>query len=290
MKKNILSYPSQLNEVIKENIVFSIHSIFKNTVNLKYKDTVISLQHRDLMQTPMSICLDCNQYEFIEMFSENENTIYLRNGTLYINNSSFKSSECKIIDYKFDVTGSIKPYLNKYFYKHLKTFLDSKECNGELLNAYRRLNENSNKKQSILCEYFYKKIYELRNLSFEEFSHQCIKLIGAGEGLTPSGDDFLCGILASTYFINSNEMINFRKILSRNILSQLDKTTDISRAYLKHACEGRYMDGLIRLYNTVEIREDVDQILYEISALGHSSGTDLLVGLIFGLELGGMKE
>lgn len=290
MKKNILSYPSHLDEVFKENIVFSVHSLFKNTVNLNYKDSLITLQHRSLMLTPMSISLDVSQTEFTHMFLENDTKVYIKDNSLYINHTSFDITNSNLVDFKFIVNSNIDPFMYILLYKKLKHYLLSINGRGELLNAYKVLNKDCTQKLSILSEYFYHKLSHLKKLKLNEYQSEWFDLIGAGEGLTPSGDDFLCGLLVSTYFMNSNEMIDFRNMLHENLVHQIDRTTDISRAYLKHACDGRYMEGLIRLYKTCEKKEDISKILDEISAIGHSSGTDLLVGLVFGLELGGIKE
>ena len=101
------------------------------------------------------------------------------------------------------------------------------------------------------------------------------KLIGLGRGLTPSGDDFLCGFFA---------VLNARGVLAvplrEKVYDNLDRTTLISAAYLKAVLGRRYFtvyDRAVRaIFTDGDFKEDVDFIL----SMGASSGTDTLVGML----------
>ena len=288
MKKTILSYPDYLNALFNEDIVFTIHSSFKNTINLNHKNTLISLQHRDLMLTPMSIRLDLSPFEFSNMFFNQSNLIYIRDRILYVNEVMFELNNTKMENLKIIENLNIDYKCN--LYKNLNDYLLNSIKNGEMIKAFKRLNGKNTNDTSILSDYFYAIFKKLESLMLHDDCDQYLPLIGVGEGLTPSGDDFLCGLIASTYFINNVELNKLREMLKEKLPPLLNKTTDISRAYLLNSLEGQFMEGLIRLHEVSVKREDVEPILNEISAMGHSSGTDFLVGLHFGLKLGGTKE
>jgi len=114
-------------------------------------------------------------------------------------------------------------------------------------------------------------------------------LIGFGSGLTPSGDDFIVGFLSSCYlfpgFISKN--IEFIEELT-SILKRIaqGKTTDLSLGMLLDACQGLFLSALqdvhcsLYIYNKKKTLFSARRLL----KVGSSSGRDLLVGLIYGLD------
>ncbi len=101
------------------------------------------------------------------------------------------------------------------------------------------------------------------------------KLIGLGRGLTPSGDDFLCGFCS---------VLNARGILAvslrESIYDALNRTTDISAAYISAVLGRRYFtiyDRVVKaIYSDGDFKEDVDFVL----KMGASSGTDTMIGAL----------
>ena len=102
-----------------------------------------------------------------------------------------------------------------------------------------------------------------------------VKLIGLGRGLTPSGDDFLCG-----FFAVLNALTIPAVSLREAVFDNLDRTTLISAAYLKAVIGRRYFtiyDRVVRaIYSDGDFKEDVDFVL----SMGASSGTDTLIGAL----------
>ena len=94
-------------------------------------------------------------------------------------------------------------------------------------------------------------------------------LIGRGEGLTPSGDDFLVGVL----LVMENWQHPRLSLLRRAIPPLLLATTDISREMLGHACQGRYSQHLLALMATPAVNFPA------VAGYGHTSGLDMLAGM-----------
>ena len=101
------------------------------------------------------------------------------------------------------------------------------------------------------------------------------QLIGLGIGLTPSGDDFLCGFLAGLR-LSLSESDRFRQILEKKICSHLNRTNEISAAFLHCAVLGQFSAPIHLLINP-DIT--VEQIYRAFSDIGHSSGVDTLCGI-----------
>jgi hypothetical protein len=103
-------------------------------------------------------------------------------------------------------------------------------------------------------------------------------LIGAGAGLTPSGDDFLLGML----FVLKVMRHRCFDDVAVTMAGLLDRTTDISRAMLRYGCRGHFGEQLLALTTPTSV--SLNQRLLRVAEYGHSSGHDMLTGLFFTLR------
>lgn len=133
----------------------------------------------------------------------------------------------------------------------------------------------------------------LRQNKQEYLDKAVLGLIGNGQGLTPSGDDFLIGLLNVLKL--SHQHVMFEK-LSLSIQNTLENTNKISRAFLIAALDGQISDALSDVLNDIieydvkrKLKEDIStRLLSKIARLfliGHSSGIDALMGVMFGLSV-----
>lgn len=103
--------------------------------------------------------------------------------------------------------------------------------------------------------------------------------LGRGPGLTPSGDDFLVGLLAVHRLTDAFHPA-FLTIL-RHIVETEAITTDVSKAYLLHALHGRFSDKVTRVLNAM-VMKDASYFQTKLALLlqtGHSSGIDTAFGI-----------
>lgn len=107
-------------------------------------------------------------------------------------------------------------------------------------------------------------------------------LIGRGLGLTPAGDDILCGFGAGLAAAGEQE-------LHDRFLAELAKarrkrhTTAVSEAYLDAMAQGSVNEGICMLLAAAEADCDLTEPLRRARAYGHTSGADMLFGLLLGL-------
>jgi len=118
---------------------------------------------------------------------------------------------------------------------------------------------------------------------------QAESLIGLGEGLTPSGDDFTGGLLFCIYWLQRlyPTHLPFNNP-SRFIESLCNKTNLISFTMLKDLADGHGVDTLHQFVNAFLIGQPMDdlrQIASELIHIGHSTGWDLLAGVLTGMLL-----
>ena len=94
---------------------------------------------------------------------------------------------------------------------------------------------------------------------------------GCGAGLTPAGDDFLCGWMLAC-------RLQRQSAKARRILKPARGKNPVSNAFLEIAARGRVNVAVKKLLPAPTAAR-----VRAVCAFGHSSGADLLCGLLFGL-------
>ena len=117
-------------------------------------------------------------------------------------------------------------------------------------------------------------------------------LVGAGPGLTPSGDDVLCGVLLGLR-LHPRGAASLVDELWHAVAPRLTATTSLSASLLREAADGYAVEPVTRLLHRLaspgsaassaaaSSREGaaVTQAVQDVLAIGHTSGADLLGGL-----------
>lgn len=110
-------------------------------------------------------------------------------------------------------------------------------------------------------------------------------LIGLGMGLTPSGDDILTGM----FFVLGLDGSPFPagdSLLGEMLRGCEENTTDVSRQMLSAAAEGYYKEILTDLADAFSANDTaLDAAADAVLSVGHSSGADMLTGVLAGLEI-----
>ncbi|WP_326716485.1 DUF2877 domain-containing protein [Vagococcus jeotgali] len=105
-------------------------------------------------------------------------------------------------------------------------------------------------------------------------------LIGSGRGLTPSGDDFLVGMLAIHHCYSILSVEELKKI-DQAILEK--RTTDVSLAYLQAARKGFFTSTICLLLSNIDNIVLLKMYLAELAQFGHTSGRDTISGIYEGI-------
>jgi len=123
----------------------------------------------------------------------------------------------------------------------------------------------------------------------EEYGQAVASLLGSGYGLTPSGDDFLCGVLFGMHFANATN----RKVcpihqLSTHLRAALPTCSVFSRTFLDHAIAGRWplalrdaAEAILSVDTTTpDGQTRLETLFRRVLAHGSTSGSDLASGFI----------
>lgn len=115
-----------------------------------------------------------------------------------------------------------------------------------------------------------------------QFCNAAKHMIGLGFGLTPSGDDFLVGALATTAYLNGSFSSNLAESQWKELCSQ---TTRVSQHYLHEAYWARFAERITDLLDQLFAHPAQSQeAVSNLVSFGATSGTDVLAGIVYTLE------
>lgn len=113
-----------------------------------------------------------------------------------------------------------------------------------------------------------------------------VGLLGLGPGLTPAGDDVLCGLLAGLSVLGRRSshqghqcMLTLAVLTNRILTEAPRRTTSLSSTLLQSAADGVVTEPLLHVLESAGSRtrmKGTDEVLM----IGHSSGSDMLTGAL----------
>jgi len=104
---------------------------------------------------------------------------------------------------------------------------------------------------------------------------------GVGFGLTPSGDDFNCGILYALNYLNKINSYDFSELIEECYSNSIGNNL-ISNTFLEYAYSNKFYENFHQLliflrHNNIRL---ISQFANNIIGSGHTSGSDMLTGFI----------
>ncbi|MFO7896447.1 MAG: DUF2877 domain-containing protein [Candidatus Cloacimonadales bacterium] len=125
----------------------------------------------------------------------------------------------------------------------------------------------------------------IADLTLNSLPQIATEIKGAGFGLTPSGDDFICGALYALHYLSSLFHKDYQSQLQMVYQNALGANL-ISNTFLYFAYQNKYYRNFYRFLealasgNPAQMQQRAKQIL----TTGHSSGSDTLTGFIFTMK------
>jgi len=261
-----------------ERISGAVHSVFQNACNLRLKTgEIVVLLVRENLNVPHGIRLNTPQGFSFEAILPVDAAMHIRAGVLRFETSSPFALDLRTANIWHCPIGALGANMAEL--SNLTAWHNATDC------------FQHHDKQTGLDGFAFWP--DLRAAIFQVEAKQTASLlnplIGRGPGLTPSGDDFIVGLLAGLWAQASHDPKRTRYItvLGKSLEKYLPKTSDISAAYLSAACQGEVSESLsilscalARGANAATLKSAMDQAL----AVGHTSGADGVAGLLAGLS------
>ncbi|MDO4431042.1 MAG: DUF2877 domain-containing protein [Lonepinella koalarum] len=248
-----------------------IHSVYNNTVNILINRQLFSLQVKNSPLSPISLITYLTS-------SELEKRLFSPKITYPFH---FDYQQCDIFNEKLTAL-SINNTRQIAFYAQIsEQILQQSTTNGLAL----LLKNNKNDLMLVSIHNYLtqiKSFYQLNDI--QSAVKILLKLIGLGIGLTPSGDDFLCGFIAVFHRFNLTKT-TFFQYLKQEIKQHIENTNQISGRFLDCALENRFSETLIAFFDLTERPINIDYWIKAFEKIGHSSGIDSLFGVYFACHL-----
>lgn len=247
---------------------YPVHSAYRNTLNIDLNGRILTLQPSYIPRTPLSAVLDCTP-EVFEVIARSAKQVDLRNGFLKVGSNTVVLSGTDYYSSTLDEV-AVAPFRLK---RTILRVLSGRKNESFFWCLYPDLVGKSSRFSGIreAAEILKETEGDLTRLA---------RLIGLGQGLTPSGDDFLIGVLYGLTLLDRTEE---RSALAEKIRSELGKTNTISAAFLDSACNGEYSEPLLAIARCGRTCPDehLTQCVREAASVGHSSGCDTLAGIFW---------
>lgn len=249
---------------------FELCSRFAHVVNFFRNNTVISFQTPDIPRTPLSVVLDKNSFQWLHDHSEHAPRIETGGGMLVWNGT------------KLDYEGA-SPYSSRL--SAAKRGLDTTAYHSLFHFAAILAKPDS----FVFLPQVLPKYSPQSCTEAQQYASQLLdtsgarELIGLGGGLTPAGDDFLVGVLAVLQWRGCRDA---EAQLVSEIACRLNRTTLISSAFLERALAGEFSQPVLALFDAMEHGTDtaLAPAVSRLCAVGHTSGSDLLGGVLWMLK------
>ena len=246
-----------------------VHSIFAHSLNIQVGLRLINISCFDNYLSCFGINIsEKNLKSVIQSVTEKNIVKFLDNNIVFYTQDGIKRIDVKnfnIVELK------IKP-LNYFPEKGLKKTL-------EVLNNC-KVDQRIGIPNNTLLKKFSDEMITLKNFNAEQI---VTWLLGRGKGLTPSGDDILCGYIFVLLLVDKAN--TYLSSLVKQIKNNLKLTTDVSKAYLICATQGYVNSKVYQLYKSFKNHnfKDIDSELNSILEIGHTSGRDLSYGIKLGI-------
>lgn len=228
------------------------HSVFQNSLNIQVGHALLHVGIEGMPVIPFGIQVSASDFRLIKEDMEHKSSMQVKSYGVYIGNRLLCTEEATLIDLSLDLPNI------RY---EAERFHDILSCFSPFLTETGLPFDDVLRQQNQLSDVF-------------------TLCIGRGEGLTPSGDDFIVGMLAVHHII---PFISCTEITTLNHLIQQDITTDVSIAYLQAGLQGLFSSSVKNVMDSlysVTLRDALNQL----SVSGHTSGRDTIAGIYYGLQ------
>lgn len=255
---------------------YYLHSKFTSAVNFCSDDSFVFVVNKEVGSGPLNIVV---QGVTVDSVSSME----VGNDGFYLNGDKFCFDGLKIYDSKLQISH----FTEKKFKRNLSFFESTLIEFSPPKSLAFLLDESRRKEFTSTFEIEYVKRLEnaVRLFLSDDFLSGIKMLKGLGPGLTPSGDDFISGVLIA---LNLQSMINSSD--HSNIIEQIYETVEsgnhFTTAFLRCAANGFLFEKFKQLIDSLLCagEDEIIQNTRSLFTIGATSGADQAVGFLIGIK------
>ena len=267
----VTQIPEEFGFLRSGNHRLEFHSKYRNTVNYIYEGGIIALQSEGTQVTPLSLSTNIKE-PGLNLIPEHDAVIsdgIFKAGPIVIvikDAETYSSSPRAMLQLNSDVLHRLEDMIIACEESHAKN-----KCTNVIIKFAEETIENTCK---IALSLF-------KSNDFCASAANLSGLIGLGQGLTPSGDDILVGIMALMSHTDNSCASEFILKLKQRVTAGISGTGDVSAAYLMCAVNNRFSGYVLEMMKAMAGEDPEKQIrsVEKVAMTGHSSGIDLLKGV-----------
>lgn len=264
---------AELLEILNEGEIYKVHSQFESGCNLVLPFSLCFIGNKNNALIPYGILLSKEELPvFLRQAASSgcfqwdgkEKVLYSNSLCLCLKDSRIYSSFLQKKAYSMEYKGLT--IFEKLIDWNLPTGF------GESIGSFMMTREKE-----------LKELYQAFSKPREEAVQTIKKWIGRGQGLTPSGDDFLMGIL---YINRIYPILEMPFLESLQELADQRYTTDISEHYYICALKGYFNYVLVELSDALALKDSflIEKCMGSIKKIGSTSGCDMILGMAAGIR------
>lgn len=254
--------------------IYNLHSRFSKVINYSFNKNLISFVCREIGNGPTNIVVeDIQKIKEVEIILENR---VLRYGEIVCTFDDTLRYDSEI---KHDIIDNLR--INDI----IETLLPIlKEQSSELSLAFIFDENRKNYFKSSFELSFMNKISEGMEKLRTGQTIECAETIhGCGFGLTPSGDDFITGMLNALFLLQEISENKNLDILRENIFKASETENIISLNAMKMALNGRFQEKMKNMICALSEKDETKIHIYchQLLTMGETSGADMLTGFFY---------
>ncbi|MDI6766905.1 MAG: DUF2877 domain-containing protein [Bacteroidota bacterium] len=255
---------------------YYLHSKFTSAANFCSGDSFVFVVNKEVGSGPLNIVVEGVTVDSVA-------SLEVGNDGFYLNGDKFCFDQLKIYDSKLYVSD-----FNEEKFKRNLRFFESTLIEFSSPKSLAFLLDESRKKvftSSFEIQYVKRCENAVQLFLSDDFLWGIKMLGGLGPGLTPSGDDFISGVLIA---LNLQSMINSSD--NSNMIKQIYKTVEsgnyFTTAFLRCSANGFLFEKFKQLIDSL-LHAGEDEIIQNTRSLftiGATSGADQAVGFLLGIK------
>jgi len=276
-----------------------VHSCFKRTVNLLLEEGLVGISSTRVPKSPINIQIELpNGIEVSSLDVKAGNRVKVERVSLTTSNLCILLNEAEIWNPSKSVDNASLELVkrNIELMQRFFSFFSINEGFGPILTLLPKIlkRKREQSSSSLISGAILNKLSEIvnsiTNKDLDSLGRACEGMVGLGSGATPSGDDFLMGLMASMQWTvrSFGGDLNYVEALCREISSRCNNTTELSKALLVCAAEGEVNEVIEKVLRSLfsGTKSQLMNSLMKLLRMGETSGVDTLAGIYLGVSLG----
>lgn len=298
-----LEIGSEVLTIIEESENVHVHSVFNRVINLWVGNKIVSLSTQDVDASSNTVVTELTSAKGWPAYGISRNShVAIQNTSIYLDNILVvqlwpsRLFTGKIISEDINLNKQVT-HKNLQLVRNLTSHCENSPLSLYCAEIPAIVKGNySHGIADPYCSYIINPLLELtkriKNRYIDALNLCANKIIGFGNGLTPTGDDILSGLMLSLAFTaKALDLEDYILSIVNPAIIQDSKelTNPLSAELLYYASKGLGSSSTEKLITQILNSSDEDLtafLLNKVLSIGHSSGFDIVFGIQLGTELG----